>query len=1038
MLYEVEEKPKEQKKERAERLDFLEGFVLAKTHRLKARSRHYVPVLAGANCPKLPTAKTNTAPNAIARQVWATYWACLIFPWRKKSDFLPTDADTVLGWLGPALRKELGETDYKKARYVCNCSFAFDKDEDNAGISFQWRHRAAEQAIYHKGQWIVENGQNIDSEDLSSKMKECALLAEVAQLGEQDGETAKGRKAQMDHLIKDPPPAKRNTEGNILHHGGLLDKFRDMSSYGELAPAEVPADNPSANIMDGPQTISADKDHPIAICPELNDGQNKIRTAVLQAAAAGRQELFFLQGEAGTGKSHAINKIVADIRAIYGTQSVKILSPTGAAADNLGGGAVTIHRGASIGVAVRGAQANVLKGDQLLKFIDSFRGCFVVVIDEISMVSPRLLAHLSQRLAMHAENQRAREARTFKLDKGKEFGGCIVIAAGDFRQIPPVGAKSLLQDALEPRSQCGGLWRLFRKFELTEQMRAREPLQARRIEIIKSGVITEELISSIETLQQAEADEWSGATFLVQTNAERHVINEKMARIFALKAGVPIITWRNVIVQQAKTSLPKGAIERLYEHVPGLVSVFVQGAPAMITDNVNPAVGLANGSTVTLRKLCGLKEGDEARIAAAAPGEIVQISPPAFVLVENEAAKRLESESFVIRDGNMRMLPLQQVGGESKFGSAKGKQQTVLFQHHPVEIAFAITLHKCQGKTLDKVVLCIDERAKVKLSFEMFFVAISRVRHGNNLRIMAPLVFGGNFGFLKDLKPNKHITEWFDRGNPLRFDKDGMRMYDVIAPRGRGETRQLKKRRTETAAKAKSEEKPTQKKSNSRKSASKPNQAADIDYEEMYRIVAQMEEDRHRKSQDGTTNRPVEVQGDACEGALEETLRDIWEMRQPGSLMASQALDTTLWNNGARMPLFISGAAFRTDANRADPPAETFCTWAFHNRHFVALRVDTTDRVAWFKDSARDYYPEERTAAINAILRKTSSVWYPPTGNLRYYAGGEFEIREEQSIQQDSGSNDCAIFTANNIFEWLRMEKRTTREEMADSLLGTL
>ena len=69
--------------------------MLAKSHRVKAKPKPLIPILAGANPPRLPM-EMGTKPSAVARQIWGTYWTCLLMPWRNKSDFLPTDAADVL------------------------------------------------------------------------------------------------------------------------------------------------------------------------------------------------------------------------------------------------------------------------------------------------------------------------------------------------------------------------------------------------------------------------------------------------------------------------------------------------------------------------------------------------------------------------------------------------------------------------------------------------------------------------------------------------------------------------------------------------------------------------------------------------------------------------------------------------------------------------------------------------------------------------------------------------------------------------------
>ena len=1051
MLYDIEDMPKEKKKERAERAYFKEGFVLAETHRLKARPRPLIPILAGANPPRLPQ-NMKTKPSAVARQVWGTYWTCLLLPWRKKSDFLVTDAEDVLRWLGRALRSELSEMDHIRARFVCNCTFSFEKDDENAGIGNKWKNGHADEAEYDKGKWKVKNtGQVIEDGDLTLKMQEIAILAEIAQLGNGEAQDkATHRKAQLENLLPSRGPAERSQVNtalplDLVKTGEL---YKEMASHTEdFAPEEQREGNDTGSgavAMDGGyvETAAGHKD--------LNEDQNKVFKAVLDAASAKRQELIFIQGEAGTGKSYTINKIVSELRKLYGKGCVRMLSPTGAAADNLGLGTLTIHRGMNISVATKSAQVEELKTEGLFKLVELFRGCFVVIIDEVSMVSPNLLGHINQRLRTLAESLRRLNPR---LNPNVDFGGFIVVCAGDFRQIPPVGSRSLLQEALYPqekKSSNGYLWRKFRKFELKQQMRAREPVQEQRVKILQSGKITDELIDSIKVLSKNEAEDWTDATFLVQTNADRQTINEELVRRYAVKTGQPIVKWRNGMRGAAKTKLPKAASEKMYAGIPALTSTFVEGAQAMITENVNPALGLANGSSVLMRRLCGLRDGDAQRIADAAPGEVVWIEPPDYILVENDAAHRLQHLPFVFRDGPHRMFPLRESLDEVTFGSS-GTQKVSYF-HHPVDIAFAITIHKAQGKTLQRAVLCVDPGAKFKLTFEMFLVGATRVRNGDDLRFLSPAEFGKNFSFLKGLKPNKYTEEWFfglDRTKPPPFDRDGYRHYQAETPLPRGEVKKKpagKRSGGKRVAKSKEEEKKAEKKAKEDDAEIEYmlalQEEADEPKGKKARVEAENEEDDPRieaeneddaeieymlriQQEEAVRERSHRQKPERQQDELGPFEREFLQMQRFGQLMPSDAIDQTLAVAGACGPRFITGAAWSV-SRWPSPPQGEFCSWMFHNAHFVFLIINPQNGAVRFMDSLDSYSVQTREEEI-AVIVSILAGWYP---------GIEFSVSQVPCRQQATGSNDCAMYVTNNALEWLGIPMRVDRTMMADAWLG--
>jgi ATP-dependent exoDNAse (exonuclease V) alpha subunit len=142
------------------------------------------------------------------------------------------------------------------------------------------------------------------------------------------------------------------------------------------------------------------------------------------AALAGRN--CFLTGMAGTGKSTTLRQFIRD-----SVRRVDVTAPTGVAALNVGG--MTIHRFCGMMLGPQAGQSNedyfeVLRRDPRRSILAGFnrvKRCELLVIDEISMLPGRQLEFvefLFRRLRGEYE----------------PFGGCQVIATGDFLQLPPV------------------------------------------------------------------------------------------------------------------------------------------------------------------------------------------------------------------------------------------------------------------------------------------------------------------------------------------------------------------------------------------------------------------------------------------------------------------------------------------------------------------------------------------------------------------------------------------------------------------------
>lgn len=138
---------------------------------------------------------------------------------------------------------------------------------------------------------------------------------------------------------------------------------------------------------------------------------------------AGRHIL--ISGKAGSGKSHLLSRFVANCKNAYFSQV--LTAPTGIAAFNVNG--ETLHRRLGLGLAdddpvtlFQLISNNKKKYVKTWKFLSQTD---VLIIDEISMVSPVLFEKL---------NYLFKQARK----STESFGGVKLIMVGDFTQLGPV------------------------------------------------------------------------------------------------------------------------------------------------------------------------------------------------------------------------------------------------------------------------------------------------------------------------------------------------------------------------------------------------------------------------------------------------------------------------------------------------------------------------------------------------------------------------------------------------------------------------
>ena len=129
----------------------------------------------------------------------------------------------------------------------------------------------------------------------------------------------------------------------------------------------------------------------------------------------------FLTGSAGTGKTFVLQQYINYLRdnKIFPT----ILAPTGIAASLLGG--KTIHSFFSLGIKENFSDEDIFDIVTKSYLKKRFENLQVLIIDEISMVSPTIFTVMDKILQGFKKNS-------------KPFGGVQVILSGDFFQLPPI------------------------------------------------------------------------------------------------------------------------------------------------------------------------------------------------------------------------------------------------------------------------------------------------------------------------------------------------------------------------------------------------------------------------------------------------------------------------------------------------------------------------------------------------------------------------------------------------------------------------
>eukprot|EP00511_Aplanochytrium_stocchinoi_P011620 CAMPEP_0204865028 /NCGR_PEP_ID=MMETSP1348-20121228/4519_1 /ASSEMBLY_ACC=CAM_ASM_000700 /TAXON_ID=215587 /ORGANISM="Aplanochytrium stocchinoi, Strain GSBS06" /LENGTH=377 /DNA_ID=CAMNT_0052015899 /DNA_START=9 /DNA_END=1139 /DNA_ORIENTATION=+ len=305
----------------------------------------------------------------------------------------------------------------------------------------------------------------------------------------------------------------------------------------------------------------------------LSDEQRRILNAVLQG------DNVFYTGNAGTGKTYLLLKIISKLKSKFGKHEVAVTASTGLAAISIGGS--TIHSFAGIGLAKGTKQDIALAVRANSKARKRWSKCKVLIIDEISQLS----AEVFQILEFVA-----RKIRPFHKTKSKLFfGGIQVIVVGDFGQIPPVGLGKHVHYCFDSE-----LWvELFHEkghhFVLTKIFRQNEARFLAALNECRKAYPNDEAIEFFQNLDGSNQEitlPFDGVE-IVTTNSKADKINTKHLDTLISDKGMENHTYE--AVDEGKPAFVKMFTKE--SNIPEKVQVAI-GSKVILIKNVD---GLANG-----------------------------------------------------------------------------------------------------------------------------------------------------------------------------------------------------------------------------------------------------------------------------------------------------------------------------------------------------------------------------------------------------------------------------------------------------------
>jgi len=372
-------------------------------------------------------------------------------------------------------------------------------------------------------------------------------------------------------------------------------------------------------------------------------------------------ENIFITGPGGVGKSELIKFIYEDAKACG--KNIVVTATTGCAAIRLNCNARTIHSWAGIGLGNKTASEFVRKFNPFIKGL--WRNIDILVIDEVSMLSMKLFQLL---------NNIAKKVR----NNPSPYGGIQVIFSGDFYQLPPVGDKDV-------ESQCfcfeSPEWNTVFpcQTELTRIFRQND-VYAKILNQIRQGIIKKSADRILRERVGLTADSLIIPTKLYPTKLKVDIINRENMERLSGEERVFKITHVGPSSKEAEMECEMIKKGLLCDHE----IILKEGAQVMCIINIQneKVLELCNGSQ----------------------GIVTSFTPDGYPVVQ-------------FQNGIHRpMLPHI---WESEKIVGVGISQL------PLILAWAISIHKSQGSTLDM--------AEVDIGSGIFecgqsYVALSRVK----------------------------------------------------------------------------------------------------------------------------------------------------------------------------------------------------------------------------------------------------------------------------------------------------------------------
>lgn len=533
------------------------------------------------------------------------------------------------------------------------------------------------------------------------------------------------------HLIRKYRKQLENMSVSIDDIVGDMAMVGELPSTGVVPVVTSQVAKPAAKPPVKPPVMTVIKPLPTPIKVEPVKAPVKVNVS-LEEVSGGGADLYteFLTGAAGTGKTYEIRqRIAAD------PNYALLTATTGIAAINLG----TITLNSALGYFdTDSLEESMIKGyleKRLREIIE--QGYKNIVIDELSMMDKRQLDMIYE--GIRRVNERSEWHGTDKLG---------LILTGDFCQLPPIANKG--SKAGPPWAFNADCWSKFEgnTIRLTKCWRQSDEKFLSAINLIRNGNGRDgvRILRDIGIVFSNESDKsFDGTTIIAKNDAVD---------------GFNFVAHSRVSGQMVKVNSTRwGKLRKEWDVIPAELSLKLGeiGSYVMIYVNDSPHFTYVNGD-------CGHVKDFSTESVDMKPRFTIELKRNNIQVViglltrfnyQKDAPRELGEDNRALKsayaydpEDNDQPVP-----SSVAFDIKARKWIVGGITYYPLRLAYASTVHKSQGLTLDNVQ--IDCNNHFFGSPAMAYVALSRARTPEGLRIV-----GTPETLIDKVKVHPEVIKW--------------------------------------------------------------------------------------------------------------------------------------------------------------------------------------------------------------------------------------------------------------------------------------